>query len=287
MANWTELIRGNRSTGDGEKLRASRLFRVSEAGGLQIVLNPSSVQDTTTGLSLPLYGSSHPSFPFLFLDIYNVTPEGTTYLAEAIYTNDGSGRLPRTNPDPTDANYPQFTASFQTQVEQLPIVHPAEIDVTSADGVVETVQGVSVLETAVELGITRIQVRRVIPVPQVANTMQAVLAQHRKLHRPTTIWDTNELLQFEGADINPIDQARYEVRYSWVSDPGIPYITSPSMVDREVFAPFIVQDGKEWSRPPFNWVKFIPEPGVQTAVREVHGLKYDVDENGYRQLVGL
>ena len=84
MANWSELIRGNRSTGDGEKLRAIRLFRVSEAGELQIVLNPTTVinppsHPTNPLQSLPQYGSAHPSSQFpLFLDAYNVTPEGTT-----------------------------------------------------------------------------------------------------------------------------------------------------------------------------------------------------------------
>ena len=248
---------------------------------------------------LPALGSAHPINPKMRLDSYSVSQEGIILNVAANYSTDGRFRFPeRTQPlghgDParwmiSDGSFEAEIPYGARQASAMPAL-PGE-----APGTVFTWD---IKSSAVKVKAIRYGLRCTVPAGLVAQATTIMYGQSGNIH----VFGGLSYL-FTHGDVTDLPGGDYEFVYWWLAEPGSnleagsnytpsPDIVWPFPLGTIGFAPYV---GPAITRPPFHRILAVrrqqlpgdpPTTGSDPPDFKLW-LEYEVDANGWQELVGL
>lgn len=250
----------------------------------QILSNPTAVLGGDTGTEpLPALGSAHPQIPGFKLDRYDCNGTGVICEVTAIYSPNGSGRLPQ---NPTGTLPPnRFKYSRETLKWPLPFAtrEPQEMDV---DGTTSIIMAWIIKSEEIEQDV---QVRGYtirVTANEIDAAFEAATVQNKKLHRlGGKLWRFS--CSMEAVLVPDLDL--YEIEYKWTHDPGWLLPNSVNFTNTS-FPTIQTIGGQDYTRPPFHIFEKIGRQADLTANPNglfVTALYAEIDENGWQSLYGL
>lgn len=292
MSDWKETNSTPERDSDG-KGQVARTFKVWGASRFSIYNDPTTVYNAT-GIGLPGPNTSHPEAPELILDRYVVGQEaqgGIVLTAEALYSSDRRFRFP-TRPPTDDPEYYKFNFATITRTFNIPIAR--RVPITAMNNDTEVVRRQYRPEPfPIEHSASEFVVEFNAPLFSPLER-ELIRRQHNKIHKIDDGAATRWFL-FRGATTSQLSVELERVVYSWIEDPGTNgFPILPDEEDPDGF--FVIEmpppnqnwEGKQWVRPPFHELFYIPNqefPGVVGAWDRV--LVKEMDAAGHLTLPGF